>query len=233
MKDKTLLESIARHNIFSETKTESCFLQENRILYNGEMVLATDRCSVNLPCVKIGDGKHKYASLPYIIQTEYMHGKDNTIYAISNNSIIGSIRYITKIDKSNMRFGYEDIEPFITGKKFVYVDKLFIAKEYRNYGYGTQLLNEFLRIFTNTENIDDEYIIIIESGLLIEEYLEEPNDELYNKVLSKLDTFFTKRGFSNINNYTNSYEYKELYIYTESDLGKSVVDKIKSYYNRE
>lgn len=47
-------------------KDEIEWLIQDRILFKNEKVVAKDRRDSNLPCLKIGDGQHRYSELPYI-----------------------------------------------------------------------------------------------------------------------------------------------------------------------
>lgn len=57
--------------LYRENKTEVDLLTENRVILNGEFTLAVDRLKAGLPCFKIGNGKDKYASLPFIYPDKY------------------------------------------------------------------------------------------------------------------------------------------------------------------
>lgn len=47
-------------------KDEIEWLIQDRILLKNEKVIAKDRKNSNLPCLKIGDGQHRYSELSYI-----------------------------------------------------------------------------------------------------------------------------------------------------------------------
>lgn len=135
------------------------------------------------------------------------------------------VNYRTAVEVSG-EFWYYDMKDFLENREFAVIDSMVVNKDSRNKGIGT----EFLKTFCETRK---DKVIIVVAGLLMSEYPEAPKYNEYIKVLSELDKFFTKRGFSDINKYTKSYEYsKNVYIYTESKIGKEVFNEIKEYYNK-
>lgn len=139
-----------------------------------------------------------------------------------------SILYSTSVDEENPPFWYRDIEFLINGADFVFVHTLFINKEDRNKGLGSAALKEFCDHMTSLNKI-----IILRSSLLKDEYPEEPTEEQYTEVLERLNKFFINRGFSNINKYTKTYEFSELYVYTDSEIGWDLYLGITLYYPGE
>lgn len=137
-----------------------------------------------------------------------------------------TIQYEGKTDAHMGRFWFMDISEFLGDHDYILIDYISTKKESRNNGLGTAVLNAFCE-----ENNDK--VIIVEAGALKDEYPEEPVGEEYTEILNRLDEFFTKRGFSNVNKYSKTYEFKELYIYTETEHGKEVFDTIKEYYSKE
>ena len=133
------------------------------------------------------------------------------------------IKFKEKEDVDTNSFWYTDTEFAIKDNPFILIDELFVSKEKRNIGLGTTLLNEVIMKNPNT-------IILVRSGLLMCEYPEEPTAEEYATVLNRLDDFYTNRGFTNINEYTKSYEHSELYVYTDNKQGKEFFNEIRQKY---
>lgn len=131
--------------------------------------------------------------------------------------------YNRKTDHDNKSFYWEDIKELLYGKEIIIITELIVPKELRNKGIATEKLKQFCNKYNDT-------VILVVSGALISEYPEEPTDEEFKNILSRLDRFYTNRGFTNINQYTKTYEFKELYVYTGTDIGKDAVEKIKNYY---
>lgn len=136
------------------------------------------------------------------------------------------LEFDIKSDSHSEKFWYQDISQFLKDKNYFVITNLFTKKESRNKGYATELLKEFCKTYNNK-------IIIVEAAVSKIDYPEEPSYEEYDKVLNKINNFFTKRGFSNFNTYSKTYEFKEAYIYTETEQGKEVYEAIKKYYSKE
>lgn len=135
------------------------------------------------------------------------------------------IKFREKGDYNDKEFWYADTEFAIKDNPVILIDELYVLKGKRNIGLGTTLLKEVIMNNPNT-------IILVKSGLGVSDYHKEPTDDEYIMVLNKLDKFFTERGFVNINKYTKSYEYHELYVYTGNDMGMRFFEEIKSFYNK-
>ena len=144
----------------------------------------------------------------------------NGVIVRSGNCEIG---YGVKDDSHMGKFWYMDIREFLEDHDYIVIDRIFTAKESRNNGLAT----EFLKVLCEENN---DKVIIVETGVLKDEYPEEPVGEEFTEILNKIDKFFTERGFSNFNKYSKSYEFKEAYIYTETEQGKEVFEAIKEYY---
>lgn len=136
------------------------------------------------------------------------------------------IQYHIKDDSHMGMFWFMDISHCIKNHDYIVIDYIFTKKESRN----NSLATGFLKTICD-ENKDK--IIIVISSVLKNEYPENPANEELIKILNNLDDFFIKRGFSNFNTYSKTYEFKELYIYTETDLGKEVFNSIKDYYSKK
>ena len=123
-------------------------------------------------------------------------------------------------------FWYQDVGFIIKDSPFIIIEELFVPKEDRNIGIGTVLLKEVIRHNPDT-------IILVKSGLLVIEYPEEPTEEQFATVLSKLDDFYTNRGFEDFNKYSKTYENLGLYVYTGNEAGIKFLQEVKSYYCSE
>lgn len=83
---------------------------------------------------------------------------------------------------------------------------IFVEKDYRNSNVGSSRIKELC------EKHDDKYIILI-SGVLEREYGENFDALTLDKVLNKLDRFYIKNGFINVNDRIGMYEENVTYLY--------------------
>lgn len=90
--------------------------------------------------------------------------------------------------------------------EILYISEIFIEKHNRNKGYGSEILQKLIK-----ENEDK--LIIVSSCLLKREFKTQPTNETYDLILNKLNKFFTKNGFINVNKRFGQYEYREAFIY--------------------
>lgn len=134
-----------------------------------------------------------------------------------------TLKYRERKELNNCEeFWYVDLKDFLDDKPFVILEELFVDKSLRNKGCATDILKQFISKYEDT-------IILVNAGALCKEYPEEPTDDEFGQILDNLDKFFTKLGFENINKYSKTYEYKELYVYP-NELGKEFFNKVKEYY---
>ncbi len=135
------------------------------------------------------------------------------------------LRYRVKgeIPEDCSEFWYVDLKDCIGDNNFILIEEFFISKDIRNNGFGTELLKLF------TSQFGEETIILAKSGLLYKEFPEEPSDETFNEVLTRLDRFYTNRSFLNINTFSKTYEFRELYVF-DNEIGREFYNKVKEFY---
>lgn len=107
-----------------------------------------------------------------------------------------------------------------------YCNAIFITKEFRNKGIGSELLQNYIK-----ENIGDDKLFFIQAGFSKDEYTKEEfenaTSEERNALFYKLDKFYTKNGFFNINDYIGDYENSQMYLYTNEAAIKLMKNIIK------
>lgn len=81
-----------------------------------------------------------------------------------------------------------------------------VKKELRGKGYGTASLKEFCEKRPDT-------LILVVSGVSCREYEAEPTDDEAKAILERLDRFYKRVGFIDVNSEIGGYQYKRSYIY--------------------
>lgn len=143
-----------------------------------------------------------------------------------NTKNYANIEYTRKEDipKDYDAFWYVDLKDLLEeDDDFVVLEEIFVDPLLRDKGIGTHIMNNFI-----LDNRDS--IMLVHAGALMKEYPNEPTKEDYNFILDRLSKFFTKLGFENINKYTQTYEYKDLYVYTRNAVGNEFYNKVRKYY---
>ena len=117
----------------------------------------------------------------------------------------------------------KNIDPSI--KEFVHITSFRVHKDSRNRGLG----HDWLKTFCNAY---DDKIIFVLSGAHADEYESEPSEDEYKSILNRLDRFYTKVGFINVNQDIGQYQYRESFIYrnkTSEKLLDSLFERRKNY----
>ena len=117
----------------------------------------------------------------------------------------------------------KNIDPSI--KEFVHITSFRVNKDSRNRGLGHDWLKTFCDAY-------DDKIIFVLSGAHADEYESEPSEDEYKSILNRLDRFYTRVGFINVNQDIGQYQYKESFIYrnnTSEKLLDSLLERRKNY----
>ena len=128
------------------------------------------------------------------------------------------------IDPELKEFWYYDLKFALGDTDFVILDEIFIEPSHRNKGIGSEIIKDFIKHHENS-------IILVRAGALQKEYPLEPTKEEYQLILERLSKFYTKLGFKNINKYSRTYEFSDIYVYTGNDEGIDFYEKVKNYYS--
>lgn len=111
--------------------------------------------------------------------------------------------------------------------EITYCDHLFVPKQHRRKGIASKRLQDYIK-----ENIGNEKLYFIQAGFSKDEYTEEEFEnataEERDELFDKLDKFYTKNGFFNINTLIGSYENSMMYLYA-NDVAIRLLEKIISY----
>lgn len=111
--------------------------------------------------------------------------------------------------------------------EITYCDHLFVPKQDRRKGIASKRLQDYIK-----ENIGNEKLYFIQAGFSKDEYTEEEFEnataEERDELFDKLDKFYTKNGFFNINTLIGSYENSMMYLYA-NDAAIRLLEKIISY----
>lgn len=109
--------------------------------------------------------------------------------------------------------------------------QIFVPKEDRRKGIGSKLLQDYIK-----ENIGNDKLYFVQAGFSKEEYTEEEFEnatiEERNELFNKLDKFYTKNGFFNINYFIGAYENTVMYLYTNEaaiKLLEQIISNAKTY----
>lgn len=110
--------------------------------------------------------------------------------------------------------------------EITYCDHLFVPKQHRRKGIASKWLQDYIK-----ENIGNEKLYFVQAGFSKDEYTEEEFEnvtaEERDELFDKLDKFYTKNGFFNINTLIGSYENSMIYLYA-NDAAIRLLEKIIS-----
>ncbi len=115
----------------------------------------------------------------------------------------------------------KNVDPTI--KEFLHITSFRVHKDFRNLGLG----HDWLKTFCDAH---DDKVIFILSGAHKDEYESEPSVDEYESILSRLDRFYKRVGFVNVNQDIGCYQYKESFIYrnkTSQKLLNSLFERSK------
>ena len=98
---------------------------------------------------------------------------------------------------------------------FVNLKHVYVPEEFRRQGIAS------LAIKGVTQQFKDLLIVTL-AGADKLEYVQEPTDEQYAEILSKLDKFYTSNSFVNISSLVGGYGCYNLYMYVGNNVGKKV-----------
>ena len=152
---------------------------------------------------------------------------------MEKNNIVFENRVINfkdpKFDPKHEPFYIQDAHSWISDKiDTIYsCTQLFVPLEDRRKGIGSKLLQDYIK-----ENIGDDKLYFVQAGFSKDEYTEEEFEnataEERDELFDKLDKFYTKNGFFNINTLIGSYENSMMYLYA-NDAAIRLLEKIISY----
>ena len=111
--------------------------------------------------------------------------------------------------------------------EITYCDQLFVPKQHRRKGIASKWFQDYIK-----ENIGNEKLYFAQAGFSKDEYTEEEFEnataEERDELFDKLDKFYTKNGFFNINTLIGSYENSMMYLYANNAAVK-LLEKIISF----
>lgn len=149
---------------------------------------------------------------------------------MEKNNIVFENRVINfkdpKFDPKHEPFYIQDAHSWISDKiDTIYsCTQLFVPLEDRRKGIGSKLLQDYIK-----ENIGDDKLYFVQAGFSKEEYTEEEYEnstiEEHDELFDRLDKFYIKNGFFNINYYIGAYENKVIYLYT-NEAAVKLLEKI-------
>lgn len=81
-----------------------------------------------------------------------------------------------------------------------------IENNKRSLGHGSKILKSFCDSYSDK-------LIYVKAGALESEYEEEPTEDEFLLILKRLDNFYRKLGFIDVNNRIGCYQYSNAYVY--------------------
>lgn len=121
-------------------------------------------------------------------------------------------------------YWYNDTKNMLQNYEIVVIDVLIIPLISGN-NVGIDFLKEFCDIMT-IEN----RVVIFDNEDFIRNLDSIESNLYYDTCIGILDEILFLAGFSPLNTYSYSYNYKDVYVYTGAKLGNEVFHKIESYY---
>jgi len=141
-------------------------------------------------------------------------------YEVSENDLLGleSARFH---GNTGMSFQAEDIITATQCKKLIEILSIFVDKDCRRQGFGSEMLK------TICSGADQDTIIIAGAGALKREFPNEPTKEEYDKLFAELDSFYKANNFEDVTEIFGTYdgETKRTYMY-KNDAGLKAIEKM-------
>ena len=134
------------------------------------------------------------------------------------------IRYHTDI-RGYKEYWYLDMQELFKNYEFIIIDSFVLPMD-NGSSIGVDFLKEFCDIMTAGNKV-----VIVDTEEFVR-YLDSINSNVYyDTCIDILDNMLYTAGFESIDTYGYSYNYKDVYVYTNSRLGLHVYDEIENYYS--
>lgn len=137
-----------------------------------------------------------------------------------------ALTYKTDLNEYH-EYWYDHTKNMLNKYQFVIIESLIVPMEVGN----IEVIN-FLKDFCRLMTIENRVVIYDNEDFV--KYLEKQNSGVYFDACSNiLDEILYMVGFNQITVFDHSFLYKDVYIYTESDLGLKSYSTVENYYHEE
>lgn len=137
-----------------------------------------------------------------------------------------ALTYKTDIDEYN-EYWYNDTKNMIGKYQFVVIHSLLVPME-----VGNKEVIEFIKEFCRLMTIENRVVIYDNEEFI--KYLEDKGSTAYYDACTNvLEEILCKAGFDVIMSFDHSYFYKDVFIYTKSNLGLEAYNTVENYFHEE
>lgn len=148
----------------------------------------------------------------------------------SNDGVIIEYQIITagalkeKADSKYVSFFLKDVWNHISATDnipdILYITKIFTPYPKRNKGYGSNAIQDLIETHSGK-------LTVLMAGALECEYAQEPSKKQYAVLFAKLEKFYLKNNFININEWIGQYENHVCYAYNNEAYQTSLAHYIQ------